>query len=70
LSDVKKRNVATAGLSYVYDEDGLFSGNKTNTPYIDGKCDYPDGTCRNGISEQACVAYPGAIWTSGESCED
>lgn len=70
LSDVKKRNVATAGLSYVYDEDGLFSGNKTNTPYIDGKCDYPDGTCRNGISEQACTAYPGAIWTSGESCED
>lgn len=70
LSDVKKRNIATGGLSYVYDEDGLFSGNKTNASYIDGKCDYPDGTCRNGVSEQACVAYPGAIWTSGESCED
>ncbi len=70
LSDVKKRNIATGGLSYVYDEDGLFSGNKTNASYIEGKCDYPDGTCRSNVSQQACEAYPGAIWTSGESCED
>ena len=70
LSDVKKRNIATGGLSYVYDEDGLFSGNKTNASYIEGKCDYPDGTCRSNVSQQACEAYPGAIWSSGESCED
>jgi len=70
LSDVQKRNIATGGLSYVYDKDGLFTGNKTNASYPEGKCDYPDGACRSRISQQACEAYPGAIWTSGEFCED
>jgi len=70
LSDVKKRNLATGGLSYVYSEDGLFTGKQTNVGYSGGMCVYPDGTCKNGISQQACIAYPGAIWTLGEFCED
>ena len=70
LSDVNKRNLATGRLSYVYSEDGLFTGKQTNVGYSGGMCVYPDGTCKNGISEQACIAYPGAIWTLGEFCED
>lgn len=70
LSDVKKRNIATGGLSYTFDEDGLFSKNKPGIPEVNGRCDYPDGTCRNNVGQQACIAYPGAIWVSGEKCEE
>jgi hypothetical protein len=72
LSDVTKRTKPSSNnnQNYEYDEDGLFSSVTSETPSIEGMCQYPDGTCRNNISEQACTAYPGAIWTSGESCPE
>jgi hypothetical protein len=72
LSDVTKRNKPSSNdiLRYNYDGDGLFPLNKVESPFAKGMCEYPDGTCRNNVSQQACTAYPGAIWTSGESCPE
>jgi len=70
LSDTNQRQKAKYKPNYILDEDQLFSSAPSNVRSLTGKCEYPDGTCRNNISEQACVAYPAAIWTSGESCPE
>tara|TARA_R110000751_G_scaffold8926_1_gene34558 strand:- start:427 stop:1299 length:873 start_codon:yes stop_codon:yes gene_type:complete len=72
LSDVTKRTRPSDNnnQNYEYDDDGLFSSVKSEVPFMEGMCEYTDGTCRDNISEEACTAYPGAIWTSGESCPE
>ena len=71
LTDVTKRTSPSNNNNqiYVYDEDGLFPKVKIGTDEPLGRCEYPDGECRNNISAEACSAYPGAIWTSGEFCD-
>ena len=70
LSDVNKRNRSSEVLSYIYDEEGLFSENKPGVEELTGRCLFPDGTCRDNMGYQACTAYPGAIWETGVKCED
>jgi hypothetical protein len=70
LSDVGKRNRASGVLSYLYDEEGLFSKNKPGVKEPTGRCLFPDGTCRDSMTQQSCTAYPGAIWETGVKCED
>jgi len=72
LSDVKKRSKPSEKSisSYSLDADGLFALAPIAAPILRGSCLYPDGSCKDGISEQACLAFPGAIWNSGTTCID
>ena len=68
LTDVKKRQKTGYSSGYSLDERDLFPSIPSNAADTVGSCTFPDGRCINGYTEQACTAYPGAIW-SEEICE-
>jgi len=68
LTDIKKRQKTEYNSGYSLDERDLFPSIPSNAADTVGSCTFPDGKCVDGYTEQACTAYPGAIW-SEEKCE-
>tara|TARA_B100000073_G_scaffold340211_1_gene339729 strand:- start:514 stop:1437 length:924 start_codon:yes stop_codon:yes gene_type:complete len=68
LTDVKKRQKTQYNSGYSLDERDLFPSTPSNAADAVGSCTFPDGRCIDGYTQQACTAYPGAIW-SEEICE-
>ena len=68
LTDVKKRQKTGYSSGYSLDERDLFPSIPSNAADTVGSCTFPDGRCIDGYTQQACTAYPGAIW-SEEICE-
>ena len=68
LTDVKKRQKTEYNSGYSLDERDLFPSVPSNAADTVGSCTFPDGRCIDGYTQQACTAYPGAIW-SEEICE-
>jgi hypothetical protein len=69
LTDVKKRQKTEYNSGYSLDERDLFPSVPSNAADTVGSCTFPDGRCIDGYTQQACTAYPGAIW-SEETCEE
>lgn len=69
LTDVEKRQKTEYSSGYSLDERDLFPSTPSNAADAVGSCTFPDGKCVDGFTEQACTAFPGAIW-SEETCEE